>query len=59
MPEVYFWSDVETNFLLLDLCNPNLWLIWENVLVADFLSESKNCWGRIFSGTFDRLLPFL
>ena len=59
LPEVYFLSGVETTFLLLDLRNPNLWLIRENVLVADFSSDSKICWGRSFPSTFDRSLPFL
>ena len=59
LPEVYFLSGVETTLLLLDLRNPNLWLIRENVLLADFSSDSKICWGRSFPSTFDRSLPFL
>ena len=59
LPEVYFLSGVETTFLLLDLRNPNLWLIRENVLLADFSSDSKICRRRSFPSTFDRSLPFL
>ena len=42
---------------LLDLRNPNLWLVLENLLLADFLSGSKNCSGRFFINTL--AVPYL